>query len=101
MVTKKEIRRLEKEFLFSPLKRLGQNFLIDANIKDRILSLASIGKDDVVIEIGSGLGQLTLDLGLELRAITHRYSPVHAVARCRSDAHNSKGPNMFLRIPWR
>lgn len=40
-------------------KRLGQNFLADANIVNKIVSSASLEKDDVVVEIGPGLGVIT------------------------------------------
>ena len=38
---------------------LGQNFLIDANIRDIIVAAAAIGPDDVVLEVGPGLGVIT------------------------------------------
>ena len=41
-------------------KRLGQNFLTNPAIADRILAQAAIGPDDVVLEIGAGLGALTI-----------------------------------------
>lgn len=40
-------------------KRFGQNFLVDENIIERIVDESNISKDDVVIEIGPGLGNLT------------------------------------------
>lgn len=40
-------------------KRFGQNFLIDENIVDRIVDESNISKEDIVIEIGPGLGNLT------------------------------------------
>ncbi len=61
MLSRKEIRALEKEHGFSPQKRLGQNFLIDGNIKNKIVEAAGVGRDDTLLEIGSGLGQLTFD----------------------------------------
>ncbi|MEA3305309.1 MAG: 16S rRNA (adenine(1518)-N(6)/adenine(1519)-N(6))-dimethyltransferase RsmA [Candidatus Omnitrophota bacterium] len=62
MLSKSEIKNLEKKFGFIPHKKLGQNFLIDANIKNKLLDFANVKKSDVVLEIGSGLGQLTFDL---------------------------------------
>ncbi|MFA5388937.1 MAG: 16S rRNA (adenine(1518)-N(6)/adenine(1519)-N(6))-dimethyltransferase RsmA, partial [Candidatus Omnitrophota bacterium] len=44
---------------FHPSKRLGQNFLIDRNIKDKIIGAAGLRKEDTVLEIGPGLGALT------------------------------------------
>jgi len=42
-----------------PLKSLGQNFLVDNNIIDKIINAADIEPDDVVLEIGPGRGALT------------------------------------------
>jgi 16S rRNA (adenine1518-N6/adenine1519-N6)-dimethyltransferase len=43
-------------------KRLGQNFLIDENAIEKILDVSEITKDDIVVEIGSGLGFVTEQL---------------------------------------
>ncbi|HEV7624970.1 MAG TPA: rRNA adenine N-6-methyltransferase family protein, partial [Streptomyces sp.] len=45
-----------------PSKQRGQNFVIDANTVRRIVRTAEVGADDVVLEIGPGLGSLTLAL---------------------------------------
>ena len=45
-----------------PAKHLGQNFVIDAGTIRRIVALAQVGPDDVVLEVGPGLGSLTLGL---------------------------------------
>ena len=47
---------------FRPLKRLGQNFLVDPNIPEKIISSAGFQSSDVVLEIGPGQGALTLPL---------------------------------------
>ncbi len=47
---------------FIPKKSLGQNFLIDKNIVKKILQLASLSKEDVVVEVGPGKGVLTEQL---------------------------------------
>lgn len=44
---------------FYPKKRLGQNFVVDTTLLERIISYAEINKDDVVLEVGAGLGFLT------------------------------------------
>ena len=46
----------------SPRRTLGQNFVVDPNTVRRIARLAEVGPDDVVIEIGAGLGSLTAAL---------------------------------------
>ena len=42
-----------------PKKRLGQNFAVDSTLLERMISYASIHKEDVVLEVGAGLGFLT------------------------------------------
>ncbi|MFI6599075.1 16S rRNA (adenine(1518)-N(6)/adenine(1519)-N(6))-dimethyltransferase RsmA [Nonomuraea sp. NPDC050536] len=57
-----EIRNLADKLDLRPTKRLGQNFVIDAGTVRRIVRVASLSSDDVVIEVGPGLGSLTLAL---------------------------------------
>jgi 16S rRNA (adenine1518-N6/adenine1519-N6)-dimethyltransferase len=57
-----EIRRLAEELGVRPTKKLGQNFVHDRNTVRRIVATASLGADDVVLEVGPGLGSLTLAL---------------------------------------
>ncbi|MFL6098611.1 MAG: 16S rRNA (adenine(1518)-N(6)/adenine(1519)-N(6))-dimethyltransferase RsmA [Actinomycetales bacterium] len=57
-----EIRSLAGRLGIRPTKALGQNFVIDPNTVRRIVRLADIGPDDVVLEVGPGLGSLTLGL---------------------------------------
>lgn len=57
-----EIRDLAELLDVQPTKKLGQNFVIDANTVRRIVKVASVGAGDSVVEIGPGLGSLTLGL---------------------------------------
>jgi 16S rRNA (adenine1518-N6/adenine1519-N6)-dimethyltransferase len=57
-----EIRRLAKELDFRPRKALGQNFVHDANTVRRVVSTSGVGRSDHVLEVGPGLGSLTLAL---------------------------------------
>jgi 16S rRNA (adenine1518-N6/adenine1519-N6)-dimethyltransferase len=57
-----QIRDLAGRLGVRPTKRWGQNFVIDANTVRRIVRLADVGPGDVVVEIGPGLGSLTLAL---------------------------------------
>jgi 16S rRNA (adenine1518-N6/adenine1519-N6)-dimethyltransferase len=57
-----EIRALAAQLDFKPAKALGQNFVIDANICRKIVKLAGISSTDIALEIGPGLGSLTLAL---------------------------------------
>ncbi len=55
-----QIRQLAKQLDVTPTKKLGQNFVIDPNTVLRIANEAHLNKDDVVLEVGPGLGSLTL-----------------------------------------
>lgn len=57
-----EIRRLAKELEFRPRKSLGQNFVHDANTVRRVVSASGVHRHDHVLEVGPGLGSLTLAL---------------------------------------
>jgi 16S rRNA (adenine1518-N6/adenine1519-N6)-dimethyltransferase len=56
------IRKELAEYGLFPKKRLGQHFLIDRNILNKVIETAQVGKEDVVIEVGPGLGEMTLAL---------------------------------------
>jgi len=55
------IKEIKQKHDFRLSKSLGQNFLIDKNIIDKIISGSNIGKQDLVIEIGPGIGVLTAE----------------------------------------
>jgi 16S rRNA (adenine1518-N6/adenine1519-N6)-dimethyltransferase len=57
-----EIRELAARLGVSPTKKLGQNFLHDPNTIRRIVAAAGLRPDDVALEVGPGLGSLTLGL---------------------------------------
>lgn len=57
-----EIRELAVQLDISPTKKLGQNFVIDANTVRKIVKTAKVEPGDTVVEIGPGLGSLTLGL---------------------------------------
>ncbi len=57
-----DIRALAAELGIRPTKQWGQNFVIDANTVRRIVKTAGVATADVVVEIGPGLGSLTLAL---------------------------------------
>lgn len=57
-----EVRQLAAELDLRPTKQRGQNFVIDPNTVRRIVRVSGIGADDVVVEVGPGLGSLTLAL---------------------------------------
>jgi len=57
-----DVRSLAAGIGLRPTKRRGQNFVIDANTVRRIVRSAGLGPTDVVVEVGPGLGSLTLGL---------------------------------------
>ena len=57
-----QIRELAAALDLKPSKSLGQNFVIDSNICTKIVRTAGVTKDDIALEIGPGLGSLTLAL---------------------------------------
>jgi 16S rRNA (adenine1518-N6/adenine1519-N6)-dimethyltransferase len=66
-----EIRELAERLGVRPTKQLGQNFVHDPNTVRRIVKSAELAPDDVVIEVGPGLGSLTLAL---VQAAEHVYA---------------------------
>ena len=58
----RETRAVLDRFGLATKHRLGQNFLVDDGVIARILDLAQIGEDDVVLEVGPGIGTLTVAL---------------------------------------
>ena len=57
-----EVRALADQLNLKPTKKLGQNFVVDANTCRKIVKLATVEKSDIALEIGPGLGSLTLAL---------------------------------------
>jgi len=59
MLTRSQLKDIFTEYGFRPIKRLGENYLIDGNIRNKILKEADVCARDTVLEIGPGLGALT------------------------------------------
>ncbi len=87
-----EVRALAGRIGLRPTKALGQNFVIDPNTVRRIVRRAEVGGDDVVVEVGPGLGSLTLAL-LERagRVVAVEVDPVLADALPRTVAERAGG----------
>jgi 16S rRNA (adenine1518-N6/adenine1519-N6)-dimethyltransferase len=76
-----EVRALAARLDVRPTKQRGQNFVIDANTVRRIVREAALGPADVVVEVGPGLGSLTLGLlGEVSRVVAVEIDPVLAAA---------------------
>ena len=65
-----DVRRLLDEYGLAPSRARGQNFVVDPNTVRRIARLAGVGSGDRVVEIGAGLGSLTLALAETGAAVT-------------------------------
>jgi 16S rRNA (adenine1518-N6/adenine1519-N6)-dimethyltransferase len=92
-----DVRALAASLGVRPTKRLGQNFVVDANTVRRVVRTADVAPDDVVLEVGSGLGSLTLGL---LAAAAHvtavEIDPVLAAAL--PDTVAARAPDLAGRL---
>ncbi|MGI6036386.1 MAG: 16S rRNA (adenine(1518)-N(6)/adenine(1519)-N(6))-dimethyltransferase RsmA [Limnochordia bacterium] len=70
VVVPRNTRSILEKYGLQPKKSLGQNFLIDRNIRDKIIDAAAITQDDVVLEIGPGVGTLTEELARRAARVT-------------------------------
>ena len=59
MLNPRQIKEIIKDNNLHIKKNFGQNFLIDKNIRDKFLKFCDIKKEDIILEIGPGLGALT------------------------------------------
>lgn len=74
-------RAVLQNYGIRPKKRLGQNFLIDASTLDRIIAASELTSQDRVLEVGAGLGALTLRLAEAAKHVLaveydHRFEPI-------------------------
>jgi 16S rRNA (adenine1518-N6/adenine1519-N6)-dimethyltransferase len=67
--TQSYLRSLFQSHGIHPKAKLGQNFLIDLNLLDLIVRSAELSRDDLIVEIGSGTGSLTLRLSEHAGAV--------------------------------
>ncbi|WP_083707024.1 16S rRNA (adenine(1518)-N(6)/adenine(1519)-N(6))-dimethyltransferase RsmA [Intrasporangium flavum] len=65
-----QVRELAERLEVRPTKQWGQNFVVDPNTVRKIVRVAGVGPDDVVVEVGPGLGSLTLALLPVVRHVT-------------------------------
>jgi 16S rRNA (adenine1518-N6/adenine1519-N6)-dimethyltransferase len=87
LLTAPDVRALAARLGTRPTKRLGQNFVIDPGTVRRLVRTAGVGVDDVVVEVGPGLGSLTLGLlGVVRRVVAVEIDPVLAAELPRTVA---------------
>ncbi len=95
MLTKSRLKEAFERYDFKPLKRFGENYLIDTNIKDKIIKEAAIVKGDTILEIGPGFGALTIDLvstGANVYAVEKDKKAFHILSIIAGNSH----PNLEL-----
>ena len=63
------IRRELAKYGLVPKKGWGQHYLIDRNILNKVIRTAQVGRDDVVLEVGPGLGEVTLALAQQVKRV--------------------------------
>ena len=97
-VTQPSLRRLA-QFGVRPRRELGQNFLVDSNILGVIERAAELGADDVVLEIGGGLGVLSEYLAE--RAATSMSSRSTAGSSRRCATRSRRSPTRRCTSPTR
>jgi 16S rRNA (adenine1518-N6/adenine1519-N6)-dimethyltransferase len=64
-----QLASLLRRHRIAPKHRLGQNFLIDPAVRDRIVEAAGVAADDAVLEVGAGVGTLTIALAERCRRL--------------------------------
>ncbi len=94
-----EIRQIAARLGVRPAKRLGQNFVIDPGTIRRIVGLAGLTGDDVVVEVGPGLGSLTLGLlSAARRVVAVEVDPVLAAELPVTAAERAPGLASRLEV---
>ncbi len=99
-----EIRHLAKSIDFRPRKSFGQNFVHDANTVRRIVSASGVNRSDHVLEVGPGLGSLTLALldrgarvtAVEIDPVLARQLPTTIADHSHSEANRFKVINQDI-----
>ncbi len=93
-----EIRALAAQLDLKPAKALGQNFVIDANICRKIVKVAGVSAGDIALEIGPGLGSLSLallDVAASVIAIEIDQRLAHQLP-FTVDAHSENSANLTV-----
>jgi len=69
LASKKAIQNLLKKYQGRPLKRLGQNFLIDKKAIKKLIRTTNLKPKDIILEIGPGIGTLTIELTKKVKRV--------------------------------
>ncbi|GAA2269922.1 16S rRNA (adenine(1518)-N(6)/adenine(1519)-N(6)) -dimethyltransferase RsmA [Glycomyces scopariae] len=99
LLTSGDIRTLSRGLGITPTKKWGQNFVVDANTVRRIAAAAKLTEDDVVMEVGPGLGSLTLALiEIARKVIAVEIDPKLALALPTTVAHRAPEEHQRLVV---
>jgi len=69
LLSPKTIKELLNKYGAAPLKQMGQNFLINRGVLQKIICAANLDREDTVLEIGPGLGQMTQELAKRVKKV--------------------------------
>jgi 16S rRNA (adenine1518-N6/adenine1519-N6)-dimethyltransferase len=69
LASKRGIQNLLKKYRVRPSKRLGQNFLINKRVIKKLIRTANLKPEDIVLEIGPGIGTLTIELAKKIKKV--------------------------------
>lgn len=68
-MNKQQVQETLTKLNFEPKKSLGQNFLIDPQVLNKVILEANLNKEDIIVEIGTGLGVLTTELSSKVKKV--------------------------------
>ena len=69
LTLRRTIKNLLQRYQIRPSKRLGQNFLVDEGVIKRVIEAAQLSQNDIVLEIGPGIGNLTMELAKRVKKV--------------------------------
>ncbi len=69
LASKRSIKDLLEEHQICPSKRLGQNFLVDKEAVKKIIEAADLKLEDVILEVGPGLGTITQEIAKKVKKV--------------------------------
>ena len=61
------VKNLLRKYHLHPSKKMGQNFLIDKGAIKKVIESAQLSKNDIILEIGPGIGNLTIELAKKVK----------------------------------
>lgn len=102
-LTRRQVVELLEHHGLAPSRALGQNFVVDPNTVRRIARLAAIGPGDSVLEIGAGLGSLTLALvetGADITAVELDRGVVEVLRKVVAERAVRVVQGDALTLPW-